>query len=182
MSDQVLSALEQFFLRWQRDGEARRGLPLCEWEAEWRSPCELDEPREGRVAWRVHRRADPADFTSMNEALELTLHPSALALFGHWFSRPIPCSYKGLRIEFILPWNDADLDLLKENLIGHLLMLRKLKRSPSLFIATTRNEMTLVSLDNESGQVCLEWLDSGRRLVLAPSLPAFLARLETLPQ
>ena len=41
--------------------------------------------------------------------------------------------------------------------------------------------MTLVSLDNESGQVWLEWLDSGRRLTLAPSLPAFLARLETLP-
>ena len=182
MSDQVLSALEQFFLRWQRDGEARRGLPLCEWEADWRSPCELDEPREGRVAWRPHRRPVPADFAAMADALELTLHPSALALFGHWFSRPLPCCYKGLRIELILPWNEADLDLLKENLIGHLLMLRKLKRTPSLFIATTRNEMTLVSLDNESGQVWLECLDSGRRLVLAPSLLDFLARLETLPQ
>ncbi|MEE9691635.1 SecY-interacting protein [Aeromonas hydrophila] len=182
MSDQVLSALEHFFLRWQRDGEARRVLPLCVWEADWRSPCELDDPKEGRVAWRPHRRAEPADFTAMNEALELTLHPAAQALFGGWFSRPVPCLYKGLRLEFVLPWNEADLDLLKENLIGHLLMLRKLKRSPSLFIATTRNEMTLVSLDNESGQVWLEWLDSGRRLVLAPSLPAFLERLETLPQ
>lgn len=181
MSDQVLSALEQFFLRWQRDGEARRGLPLCEWEPQWRSPCELDEPKEGRVAWRPVQRDTPADFTAMSEALELVLHPAALALFGHWFSRPIPGSYKGLRIELILPWNEADLDLLRENLIGHLLMLRKLKRSPSLFIATTRNEMTLISLDNESGQVWLEWLDSGRRLSLAPSLPAFLTRLETLP-
>ena len=77
-----------------------------------------------------------------------------------------------MRIELILPWNDADLDLLKENLIGHLLMLRQLKRSP-LFIATTRNEMTLVSLDNESGQVWLEWLDSGRRLTLAPRCRPF---------
>lgn len=181
MSDQVLSALQQFFLRWQRDGEARRGLPLCEWEADWRSPCELDAPKEGRVAWRPVQRQDPADFTAMAAALELELHPAALALFGHWFSRPIPCSYKGLRIELILPWNEADLDLLRENLIGHLLMLRKLKRSPSLFIASTRNEMTLVSLDNETGQIWLEWLDSGRRLPLAPSLLAFLERLETLP-
>jgi SecY interacting protein Syd len=118
----------------------------------------------------------------MADALELVLHPAALALFGHWFSRPIPCSYKGLRLELILPWNEADLDLLRENLIGHLLMLRKLKRAPSIFIATTRNEMTLISLDNDSGQVWLEWLDSGRRLALAPSLPDFLARLETLPQ
>ncbi|WP_287147192.1 SecY-interacting protein [Aeromonas sp.] len=182
MSDQVLSALEHFFLRWQRDGEARRGLSLCEWEADWRSPCELDEPREGRVAWRPYQRSEPADFAAMADALELVLHPAALALFGHWFSRPIPCSYKGLRLELILPWNEADLDLLRENLIGHLLMLRKLKRAPSIFIATTRHEMTLISLDNESGQVWLEWLDSGRRLVLAPSLSAFLARLETLPQ
>lgn len=181
MSDQVLSALEQFFFRWQRDGEARRGLPLCDWEPEWRSPCELDEPKEGKVAWRPCQRSEPADFDAMADALELRLHPAALALFGHWFSRPIPCSHKGLRLELILPWNEADLDLLKENLIGHLLMLRKLGRSPSLFIATTRNEMTLISLDNESGQVWLEWLDSGRRLVLASSLPAFLARLETLP-
>ena len=157
-------------------------MPLCEWEPEWRSPCELGEPKAGQVAWRPAQRRETADFTAMSEALELALHPAALALFGHWFSRPIPCSYKGLRIELILPWNEADLDLLRENLIGHLLMLRKLKRSPSLFIATTRNEMTLISLDNESGQIWLEWLDSGRRLPLAPSLPAFLARLETLPQ
>lgn len=182
MSDQVLSALAHFLARWQRDGEARRGLPLCDWEADWRSPCQLQEPVDGRIPWRPYQRTEPANFSALAEALELTLHPDALALFGHWFSRPIPCLFKGLRLELILPWNEADLDLLKENLIGHLLMLRKLKRTPSIFIATTRNEMTLISLDNESGQVWLEWLDSGRRLVLAPSLAVFLARLETLPQ
>ncbi|WP_421187815.1 SecY-interacting protein [Aeromonas enteropelogenes] len=182
MSDQVLSALAHFLARWQRDGEARRGLPLCDWEADWRSPCQLQKQVDGRIPWRPYQRTEPADFSALAEALELTLHPDALALFGHWFSRPIPCLFKGLRLELILPWNEDDLDLLKENLIGHLLMLRKLKRTPSIFIATTRNEMTLISLDNESGQVWLEWLDSGRRLVLAPSLAEFLARLETLSQ
>lgn len=181
MPDQVLSALTHFLLRWQREGEARRGLPLCQWEADWRSPCELGEPSGGQVAWRPHVRPEPADFSAMEAALELTLHPSGRLWFGLGFSRPLPCLFKGLRLELILPWNEQDLDLLRENLIGHLLMLRKLKRAPSLFIATTRNEMTLISLDNETGQVWLEWLDSGRRLALAPSLPAFLARLETLP-
>ncbi|MGL5037714.1 MAG: SecY-interacting protein [Aeromonas sp.] len=180
MSDQVLSALAHFFARWQRDGEARRGLPLCQWEPEWLSPCQLGDPVDGQVSWRPYARPVAADFSALADALELTLHHSVIALFGHWFSRPIPCLYKGLRIELIVPWNESDLDLLKENLIGHLLMLRKLKRSPSIFIATTRNEMTLISLDNQSGQVWLEWLDSGRRLSLAPSLPQFLAQLETL--
>ncbi|MGL4716047.1 MAG: SecY-interacting protein Syd [Aeromonas sp.] len=182
MSDQVLSALAHFFGRWQRDGEARRGLPLCAWEADWCSPCQLSEPVDGQISWRPYLRPEPADFTAMADALELVLHPSAIALFGHWFSQPVPCLFKGLRLELMVPWNEADLDLLKENQIGHLLMLRKLKRPPSIFIATTRNEMTLISLDNDSGQVWLEWLDSGRRLPLAPSLSVFLERLETLPQ
>ncbi|PJG60540.1 SecY-interacting protein [Aeromonas cavernicola] len=181
MSDQVLSALTDFLARWQQHREQRYGVPRCDWDAEWRSVCEVAKPNEGKVAWRPYHRAQPEDFSAIAAALELTLHPSALALFGHWFSRPIPCLYKGLRLELIFPWNEEDLELLKENLIGHLLMLRKLKRPPSIFIATTRHENTLISLDNESGQVWLEWLDSGRRLSLALSLPAFLARLETLP-
>ncbi|MFE8730221.1 SecY-interacting protein Syd, partial [Aeromonas hydrophila] len=101
----------------------------CQWESEWRSPCQLGEPVDGQISWRPHLRSEPGDFTAMNEALELQLHPAATTLFGHWFSRPVPCLFKGLRLELILPWNEADLDLLKENLIGHLLMLRKLKRT-----------------------------------------------------
>ncbi|MFM7968092.1 SecY-interacting protein Syd [Aeromonas sp. A-5] len=132
----------------------------------------MDEPADGRVAWRPHHRPEPADFTAMADALELTCIPARYRPVWALVQPPHPLPYKGLRLELILPWNEADLDLLKENLIGHLLMLRKLKR-PLLFIATTRNEMTLVSLDNESGQVWLEWLDSGRRLVLAPSCRRF---------
>jgi hypothetical protein len=69
MSDQVLSALKHFFTRWQRDGEARRGLPLCQWESEWRSPCQLGEPVDGQISWRPHLRSEPGDFTAMNEVV-----------------------------------------------------------------------------------------------------------------
>ena len=150
MTDQVLSALEQFFYAGSAMARQRRGLPLCEWEAEWRSPASWMSkrgagglaPPQARPARRLrgHGRCPRAD-----------LHPERPCPVWSLVQPPLPCS-KGLRVELILPWNGDDLDLLKENLIGHLLMLRKLKRSPSLFIATTRNEMTLVSLDSRAAR------------------------------
>lgn len=177
MADQVLSALERLFARWQQQGESRGSLPLCEVEEAWRSPCELGEPHAGMVAWRPLAREDQEDFTALEGALELTLHPAAKAFYGHWFSRPLTLWYKGMTLSLIQPWNAQDMDLLKENLIGHLLMLRKLKRTPTLFLAGCRDEMGLISLDNESGAVLFERLDSGRRTQLSPDLATFLDRL-----
>lgn len=94
MSDQVLSAPEHFLPAgngWRgqtRPAPVRVGGGLA-------FPCQLGEPADGRVAWRPYHRPEPADFTAMADALELTIHPSAIALFGHWFSRPIPCLFKG---------------------------------------------------------------------------------------
>ena len=115
MSDQVLSALEQFFFtlaaRWRRKAG---GCPLCDWEADWRSPCELDEPREGRVAWRPfqspwpsrlhgHGERPGADPASQRHRPVWPLVPAA----------PLSLLFQELLHRTHLPWNDADLDLLK---------------------------------------------------------------------
>ena len=178
MADQVLSALERLFARWLNQGTNQGSLPLCQWDASWRSPCELGEPHAGQIAWRPTRRDSTEDFFALEQALELTLHPAIKAFYGHWFSRPLPLWFKGLQLTLLQPWNGDDLDLLKENQIGHLLMLRKLKREPSLFLASCRGDMALISLDNQSGEVIFERLDSGKRVVLSPDLASFLARLE----
>lgn len=177
MTDQVLCALAALFVRWQQEGESRGSLPLCEFETGWRSPCELGDPHGGQVAWRPTERSEPEDFTPLEQALELTLHPSIQAFYGHWFSRPLTLWFKGLRLCLIQPWNQQDLDLLKENLIGHLLMQRKLGRTPTLFLASCRDEMGIISLDNDSGEVLFERLDSNRRTVISPGLASFLGRL-----
>ncbi|ALP39879.1 SecY-interacting protein [Aeromonas schubertii] len=177
MTDQVLCALGRLFVRWQQLGESRGSLPLCEFEAGWHSPCELGEPHDGRVAWRPAARPEAEDFSALEQALELPLHPSIKALYGHWFSRPLTLWFKGLRLCLIQPWNQEDLDLLKENLIGHLLMQRKLGRTPTLFLASCRDEMGIISLDNGSGEVLFERLDSDKRTIIAPDLATFLDRL-----
>lgn len=45
---------------------------------------------------------------------------------------------------------------LQENLIGHLIMKRRLKQTPTLFIAATESEQEIISLCNLSGEVILE--------------------------
>ncbi|WP_240153684.1 SecY-interacting protein Syd [Erwinia amylovora] len=69
---------------------------------------------------------------------------------------------------------------LQENLIGHLLMKRRLKQSPTLFIATTDSELEVISVCNMSGEVILEHLGTKKRQVIAPSIRNFLISLQPL--
>ena len=74
-------------------------------------------------------------------------------------------------------WSEDDFIRLQENLIGHLVTQKRLKLSPTLFLATTESEMTVVSLCNVSGNVLLEQFGSKKRTLLAASLGDFLNAL-----
>ena len=119
--------------------------------------------------------------TNLATALEMELHPALSTFYCHWFSASLPCCFKGLYLALILPWNEEDFARLQENLIGHLLMQKKLRLPESLFLASTRSERHIISLDNRSGAICYELLGSKERTLLAPSLDSFLGRLELWP-
>lgn len=176
----VLEAMERLFARWARYRTELGGLPWRAYEADWRSPCQQGEVREGEIQWRPVHREPSASLANLADALDVRFHPAVDAFYGHWFAGTLPLCFKGLRLELVQPWNEADFERLQENLIGHLLMLRRLKLPPTLFLATTRNDSQLVSLLNASGEVVLEQLGQGPRLVLAPDLARFLDRLEPL--
>ena len=66
----------------------------------------------------------------------------------------------------------------QENLIGHLLVQKRLKLSPTLFIATLDSELEVISVCNMSGEVIKETLGTRKRTTLSPSLASFLNSLK----
>ncbi|MGL5949623.1 MAG: SecY-interacting protein Syd [Aeromonas sp.] len=118
-----------------------------------------------------------ADFSPWQAALSITLHPSVPALLASFYHPPLVAYFRGLALELLLVADEQDVERLKENLLGHVLMQQQLKRPISLFIASTRHNDGLVALDNRTGAVVFEWLESGRQVTLAPDAAQFLAQL-----
>ncbi len=180
MSDQVVSALTALMARWVSYQCRRVGEVWCSSDPQWRSVCETGKQCAGLSAWRPVARPAAASMQNIADALGTTLHPALSAYYCHGFAGPMAFSFKGLRVELIQPWNDDDYLLLQENLIGHALMQRRLKLPATFFIAATRDDRYLISLDNHSGAVLFERVGQPGGTELAASLPAFLARLEPL--
>ncbi len=78
------------------------------------------------------------------------------------------------RLTLLQVWSEEDFLRLQENLIGHLIMKRRLKQSPTLFIATTDSEQEMVAVCNLTGEVILEEPGRNKREILSPCISTFL--------
>ena len=91
-------------------------------------------------------------------------------------------TFAGRRVSLVQVWSEDDFVRVQENLIGHLVMKRRLKHSPTIFIATTESELEVVSVCNISGEVIIEQLGTTKREVITPSLKKFLILLQPLSE
>jgi SecY interacting protein Syd len=87
-------------------------------------------------------------------------------------------TFGGKACTLLQTWSEEDYLRVQENLIGHLVMKRRLKQSPTLFIATTDSELEVISVCNLTGEVVLEQLGTEKRSLLAPDLEQFIAELQ----
>lgn len=86
--------------------------------------------------------------------------------------------FEDMNIELLQVWSDEDLERLQGNMLGHLVMQRRLKLVPTLFVAVTDDEMEVVSICNQSGEVILDRVGTKNRTVLAANMAEFLNKLE----
>jgi len=152
-------------------------LPTQAFDSEWVSPCQIGEVVNDQITWQAVVREHKANLSNIEEALDVTLHPSIEDLFCSAYSEHIPCEFEGHPIELIQVWNDQDFLVLQENMIAHFLMQKRLKKPASMFIATCSDEMQVISILNETGQVQLETLGKKQEKILAQNLADFLSQL-----
>ncbi|MFE0586245.1 SecY-interacting protein [Pantoea vagans] len=141
------------------------------------SPCALED-REQRVVWQPQPFSLPKTLDAVERAVDIQLQPPITAFYTTQFAGDMQARFGENQLTLLQVWSKEDFLRLQENLIGHLVMQRRLRQSPTLFIATTDSEEEIISLSNLSGEVILEQPGRKQRVVLAESLEIFLKSLQ----
>lgn len=140
------------------------------------SPC-IQQTVGEEVWWLPQPFTLAKNLDAVERALDLRLQPVVVAFYTSQFAGDMPALFADGPCTLLQVWSEEDFVRVQENLIGHLVMKRRLKQSPTLFIATTPSELEVISVCNLNGEVILEKLGTKQRTVLAPDLPAFIQSL-----
>jgi SecY interacting protein Syd len=175
---QTVDALREFTARYcdawqQRTGhapasQALYGVP---------SPC-IVATKADEVWWQPQPFTLPATLEAVERALDLQLQQDVAAFYTAQFAGDMAARFEQRELSLLQVWSEEDFVRLQENLIGHLIMKRRLKQTPTLFIAATESEQEIVSLCNLSGEIILEQPGSKKREVLAQNIQIFLTNLQ----
>jgi len=141
------------------------------------SPCIISTLQD-RIIWQPQPFDADADLSAVERAMDIVLQADIHAFYTTQYAGDMTASWNGEALTLLQTWSDEDFRRVQENLIGHLVTQKRLKLSPTLFIATRDDEMEVVSLCNLTGEVMVEKLGTRQRSVITPSLGDFLSRLE----
>ena len=110
--------------------------------------------------------------------MEIVVQPPIHAFYTTQFAGDMGARLGNISLTLLQTWSEADFVRVQENLIGHLVTQKRLKLSPTLFIATLESELDVISVCNLSGEVMQETLGTCKRTRLASDLPEFLTQLQ----
>ncbi|WP_019211550.1 SecY-interacting protein [Yersinia massiliensis] len=183
MDQNISTALNSFTQRYIDLWQQNTGHPPASKELYGvPSPC-IVETQDNEVIWLPQPFVADANLNNIERALEIQLHPDIHEFYTCQYAGDMMADLGDHRFNLLQVWSEDDFIRLQENLIGHLVTQKRLKLSPTLFLATTESEMTMASFCNVSGNVVLEEFGRSKRTLLASNLTHFLDALRpVLPE
>ena len=157
--------------------------PLQEHDPAWLSECQVGEPdADGMIRWAPCERGGIADFSGLERALEVEIHPDIKSFYGSFWSGTVELEADEGGMTLIQVWNDDDFDRLVENILGHAMAKQRIGAPLTVFIACTDEGELMLSVENDTGHVVLEEPGSLPIRVISSSLEEFLDRLRPATQ
>lgn len=144
------------------------------------SPCQQQWLADDQVSWLPVVQQPAADFSNVELALEMSLHPDIKDFYSSFYGANLAAEHPRGKLALLMPWNSADIARLQENIIGHILMKRRLKQRETVFFAVTDDENIMLSVLNSSGEVYLEQVGKDVEQKVAANLAELLAQLTPL--
>jgi len=129
------------------------------------------------IEWLPTTNNNFALFTDLENGLETPIHGDIKQFYGAFWSEGICCQSETGPIQLIQVWNQTDLEMLRENLLGHAFMKMK-KRHPLTFFFGVAEGENMLTVDNATGQVFMEVAGRRPHLTLAENLATYLHSLK----
>lgn len=184
MSEQVTAALDDFVQRYVITAKQHPQMLVVEYDNDWPSDCYRDSGTTGdSVNWQPVKRSGAANFNDLETALEMKIHQDVVSYYSAFWSDNLNAKSSKGYLQLLQPWNQGDFERLQQNLVGHILMKRRLQQPETFFIALTDEDDFILTVHNTSGEVMLEQVGLLPKEVVAPNLAAFIQSLQpSLPQ
>lgn len=177
----VLSLAESYqnFIAQTLSWYQQHKLTLQAWSADPASPapCQQAVLDDHQVSWQPVMQQPPADFSNVEQALELELHPDIKQFYSLYYGAGLGASHSRGPLQLLMIWDQTDLARLQENMIGHILMKRRLKQPETVFFALTDDDSIVLSVLNRTGEVYLETVGKDVSEKLADSLTDFFSQI-----
>lgn len=129
------------------------------------------------IEWMPAPHDNLALFTDLENGLGTPVHVDIKQFYGAFWSEGICCQSETGPIQLIQVWNQTDLEMLRENLLGHAFMKSKKRQPLTLFFGVADGE-NMLTVDNATGQVFMEVAGRRPHLTLAANLATYLHSLE----
>jgi SecY interacting protein Syd len=144
--------------------EALSGIP---------SPCIITASSDS-VIWQPQPFTAEQNVKPIERAMNIVVQPAVIAFYTTQFAGDMCARFENETLMLLQTWSEDDFLRVQENLIGHLVTQKRLKLSPTFFIATLDSELDIISVCNLTGEVLKETIGTRTRQVLSDSLADFL--------
>jgi SecY interacting protein Syd len=179
MSEQVITALDEFVKRYLTAAKKNPEMLMVEYDVEWPSDCYTASGNTGdRVTWQPVKRSVVVNFNDLEKALDMKIHQDVISYYSAYWSDNLSAETNKGYLQLLQPWNQSDFERLQQNLVGHILMKRRLKQPETFFVALTDEDDFILTVDNTSGEVLLEQVGLLPKDVVAPNLATFIKSLQ----